>query len=120
MSLEETRVPWRKCNVGRMSHLNAMDVVVSLCPTANDPRGLAHAHTALDHQRVDRHCAVVISIVELMSLKRVVVLEVVEAGDKLRAGTYLTAARANGKKKKQGVKSKKNKIRCTCTHSFFY
>lgn len=54
-------------------------------------------HTALDHQRVGGHRAVVVGIVELVGLKRVVVLEVVEAGDELRARTYLAATIATRK-----------------------
>lgn len=80
-----------------LSHLYVVDVVISLCATANDPRGLAHVHTALNHQCVCGHCALVVSIVELVGLKGVVVLEVVEAGDELWARTYLTAATANRK-----------------------
>lgn len=79
------------------SYLNTMDVVISLCATANDPRGLSHVHTTLDHQRVGGNCAVVVSVVELVGMKCVVVLEVVKAGDKLRARTHLTAAIANRK-----------------------
>lgn len=79
------------------SHPNVVDVIVSLGATANDPRSLPHAHVALDHQRAGGHRAVVVSVVELVGLKRVVVLEVVETCDELRARTYLTAAIANGK-----------------------
>lgn len=79
------------------SHPNVVDVVVGLCATANEPRGMTHVHFTLDHQRVAWHRAVVVSVVELVGLKRVVLLEVVEAGEEFRARTYLAAAIATGK-----------------------
>lgn len=75
------------------SHLNVVDVVVSLCATTNDPRGLTHLYIALDYQRVGGHSALVVSIVELVGLKCVVVLEAVETSDELRARTHLAAAK---------------------------
>lgn len=96
MSLTVLQISLLQCTV-MLSHPNVVDVVVSLCATANDPRGLTHADIALDHQRVGGNCAVVVSVVELVGLKRVVVLEVVEAGNELRARTYLAAAIATGK-----------------------
>lgn len=85
-----------QCNV-MLSHLNAVDVVVSLCATTNNPWSLAHSHKTLDHQCVGGHRAVVVGVVELVGLKCVVVLEVVEAGDEFRARTYLAAAIETGK-----------------------
>ena len=65
--------------------LHAVQLVVSLGATADDPGGLAQADLAADHQCVGGAGAAVAAIVELVGLECVVVVESVGPGDKLGA-----------------------------------
>uniref|UniRef100_A0A8C1A2Y2 Vesicle-associated membrane protein-associated protein A n=1 Tax=Cyprinus carpio carpio TaxID=630221 RepID=A0A8C1A2Y2_CYPCA len=73
-------------------HTHAVDLIVGLGAASDDPGRLPQTHTAPDQQRVARRGALIVCVVELMSLKGVVVKEAVRASDELRTGTNLTAA----------------------------
>ena len=81
---------------GRVTnHLDAVEVVLRLRAAADDPGGLAQAQTAADHQSVGGFGAVVVLVVELVSLEGVVGEEAVRACQELRAWSHLTAAAEN-------------------------
>ena len=81
---------------GRVTdHLNAVQVVLGLRATADDPGGLAQAQAAPDHQGVAGLGAVVVLVVELVSLEGVVGEETVGARQELRAWSHLTAETGN-------------------------
>lgn len=73
-------------------HLCAVDLVVGLRSAPYDPGRLSEAQSAPDQQRVGRDGAVVVGVVELVSLEGVVVKEAIRASEKLRTGPNLTAA----------------------------
>lgn len=72
-------------------HLCAVDLVVGLRSAPDDPGRLSEAQPAPDQQRVGRDGAVVVGVVELVSLEGVVVKEAIRAREKLRTGPNLTA-----------------------------
>ena len=76
-------------------HLNTVEVVLGLCAAADDPGGLAEAQTPPDDQSVRGFGAVVVLIVELVSLEGVVGEETVGARQELRSWPHLTAATQN-------------------------
>lgn len=78
---------------GRVTdHLNAVEVVLGLGAAADDPGGLAQAKTTPDHQGVGGFGAVVVLVVELVSLEGVVGEEAVGTCQELRSWSHLTAA----------------------------
>lgn len=74
------------------NHLDTVVVVLCLRTPADDPGGLAQAQTSPDDQSVGGFGAVIVLIVELVSLEGVVGVETVGARQKLRAWSHLTAA----------------------------
>lgn len=83
---------------GRVTnHLDAVEVVLRLRAPSDDPGGLAEADAAPDHQRVGRSGAVIVFVVELVSLEGVVGVENVRACQELRAWSHLTAVTENRK-----------------------
>lgn len=84
---------------GRVAHhLDVVEVVLGLGAAADDPGRLAEAQAAADHQSVTGFGAVVVLVVELVSLEGVVGEEPVGSCQELWSRSHLTAL---GDKKKE-------------------
>lgn len=79
---------------GRVTHhLDVVEVVLGLGATADDPGRLAEAQASADHQSVAGFGAVVVLVVELVSLEGVVGVELVGTCQELWSWSHLTAFR---------------------------
>lgn len=86
---------------GRVTHqLDVVQVVLGLCATADDPGRLTEAQAATDHQSVAGFGAVVVLVVELVSLEGVVGEEPVGTCQELWSWSHFTALGSKKKKRK--------------------
>lgn len=77
---------------GVADYLNTVEVVLCLCAATDDPGGLAQPQSTPDDQGVGGFGAVVVLIVELVSLEGVVGVEAVGTCEELRSWSHLTTA----------------------------